>query len=141
MILIVTVGLLVLLWIVDAAFNFFPVPRVTFYQYITLILIAIVQPLVIYTTILKNYHSSSHLKEPLEIEFTHSQVKITGKSFYTEFDWGKTFKIVELKKWFIIYESNLTAVIIPKKSFSKTQEEEFRKIVTSIKKVPVLLKD
>jgi len=140
MILVVIVGLFSLTWILNGQFNFLPLPSPTFYQYITLILVAVIQPLVIYTTIRKNYHSSNHLKEPLEIEFTGSQVKIKGKSFYTELDWEKTFKIVELKNWFVIYESNLTAVIIPKKSLSKIQEEEFRKIVLSIKKVPVHLK-
>ena len=140
MILIAIAGLFSLIWILNGQFNFLPLPAPTFYQYITLIIIAVIQPFVIYTTIRKNYHSSNHLKEPLEIEFTHSQVKIKGKSFYTELDWEKTFKIIELKNWFIIYESNLTAVIIPKKSLSKMQEEEFRKIVMSIKKVPVHLK-
>ena len=140
MILIVIAGLFSLIWILNGQFKFLPLPSPTFYQYITLIIIAVIQPFVIYTTIRKNYHSSSHLKEPLEIEFTHSRVKIKGKSFYTEVDWEKTFKIIELKNWFIIYESNLTAVIIPKKSLSKIQEEEFRKIVMSIKKVPVHLK-
>jgi len=140
MILIVIAGLFSLIWILNGQFKFLPLPSPTFYQYITLIIIAVIQPFVIYTTIRKNYHSSSHLKEPLEIEFTHSRVKIKGKSFYTEVDWKKTFKIIELKNWFIIYESNLTAVIIPKKSLSKIQEEEFRKIVMSIKKVPVHLK-
>src|SRR5207253_7183381 len=108
MILVVIVGLFSLTWILNGQFNFLLLPSPTFYQYITLILVAVIQPLVIYTTIRKNYHSSNHLKEPLEIEFTGSQVKIKGKSFYTELDWEKTFKIVELKNWFVIYESNLT---------------------------------
>jgi len=40
--------------------------------------------------------------------------------------------VVELKKWFLVYQNNLSAIIIPKKSFLPNQVEEFKQLLTSI---------
>ena len=139
MIVIVCVGLAMLVWILGYQFSLLPLPRPLIYQYITLGLITIVQPLVIYSTIWNNYYSANHLRETLEIEFTKIEIKIHGKSFYTELTWEKTFRVEELNNWFLIYQNNLSAVIVQKKFFTKGQLQEFKTLVGGIKKIPVKL--
>ncbi|MBI3882879.1 MAG: phosphatase PAP2 family protein [Sphingobacteriales bacterium] len=132
MLLILFVDCLMLTWVLGYYGHFLPLPKPTYYQYFTIFLISIVQPIVIYTTIRNNYNSSNHLKEPLEIEFSDQEIKLTGDSFYTVLAWTKIFKVVELKNWFLIYQNNLSAVIIPKKSFSPDDEIEMKRLLRSI---------
>jgi hypothetical protein len=134
------VALLMIIWISGYHLHILSVPKPEIYQYITLTLITIVQPLVIFMTIKRNYNSSNHLRERLELEFTQMEIKIRGQSFYTELAWNKIFKIDEQNKWFLIYQNNLSAIIIPKKAFHGDQEEGFRKILSSIPNIPVHLK-
>jgi hypothetical protein len=140
MILLVLIDLVTFLWVISYNFELLTIPKPSYYQYLTLILITIVQPFVIFTTIRANYNSSSHLREPLEIEFTRDEVKVKGDSFYMELKWIKIFKVLELKNWYLIYQNNLSAIIIPKKSFQNDQEEKLREMVRSIAVVPCYLR-
>ena len=135
--LILLVALAMVIWILGYYLHFLPVPKPLIYQYLTLGLIAIVQPMVIYMTIKRNYNSSNHLREELEVELTDEGIKITGESFYTEIMWNKLFKIEEQKNWFLIYQNNLSAILLPKKDFHRNQEEDFKKILMNVQNVPV----
>ncbi len=138
---ILAVAAAMITWILGYYLNFLPVPKPEIYQYITLTLITVVQPTVIYWTIKRNYDSSNHLREPLEIELTPRDIKMKGESFQTKIAWEKIFKIDEQTNWFLIYLNNLSAIIIPKKDFHGTQEEEFRRILATIQDVPIHLKN
>lgn len=131
---------LILLWIIFYYLDLFNLPKPIFYQYLTLGLITVVQPIGIYFMIWRNYHSSNHLREPLEIVLTEKEIKIKGDSFYMEILWDKLFKITEEQNWFLIYQNNLSAVIIPKKSFSSKEINNFKKILSTITAIPVTLK-
>ena len=61
---IVSVAALMLLWIITSYLDVLPLPKPTYYQYSTLFLIAVAQPLVIYSTIRKSYYSGSPLIQP-----------------------------------------------------------------------------
>ncbi|HEU0137583.1 MAG TPA: YcxB family protein [Flavobacterium sp.] len=135
------VAILLLLWIVLHAVNIFNLPEPVIYQYITLALIVLVQPIVIFTTIRKNYYSSNHLRENLDFELTENKVMIRGESFYMEILWSKIHKVVEMKKWFLIYQNNLSAIIIPKKQLKQSEEDEIRIILKGLKEVPQELHD
>lgn len=135
MILLLTVDLLMIVWILGYHSGL-SLPKPVYYQYLTVLLITIVQPLVIYTTIRRNYISSSHLKQPVSIEFTSNEIRITGESFYTMLMWPKIYKVVELKRWFLIYENNLAAVIIQKKAFTPNQAEAFKTLANDVPGVP-----
>jgi len=137
---IVCVGFAMLIWILGYFLHFLPVPMPEIYQCITLLLIGVVQPIVIYLTIKRNYDSSNHLGEQLKIELTLSEIKIQGESFYTEVAWKKIFKVDEQTNWFLIYLNNLAAIIIPKKDFRGNQMEEFEKMLAMIQLVPIHLK-
>ncbi len=132
MLVIISVAFAMLAWIIIAAFSIFDIPEPTIYQYIPLALIAVVQPLVIYYTVWTNYHSGSLLKERLEIELTSMEINITGESFYMKLTWEKIYQVVEMKNWFLIYQNTLSAIILPKSSFTNDQIDEFRHLLKAI---------
>ncbi|MEO8088532.1 MAG: YcxB family protein, partial [Bacteroidota bacterium] len=140
MLLILFIDLAMMVWICGYYFSPLPLPKPTIYQFITLILISIVQPLVIYNTIWRNYKSSTHLGELLEIELTKNEIKIHGESFFLEVKWGKIFKIVEHRNWFLIYQNTLSAIVIPKNDFHGGELEDFIEILKGITNVPIHLK-
>ncbi len=137
--LLVAFAFLLLLWIVCYQCDIFNLPKPLIYQYITLVLIAIGQPLIIFITIRQNYYSSNHLMETLEMELTENEVKITGQSYYMEVKWKKLFRIEEKPNWFLLYQNNLSAIIIPKKVMTENQIEEFRQILKNVDSIPVEL--
>jgi len=132
MIVILCIDFLMLMWIVLWHLRMPDIPKIAFYQYTTVVLITFVQPAVIISSIRKNYQSSAHLKEKVEMEFTKEFLKIRGESFYTELTWTKSFKVKELNEWFLIYQNNFSAIMIPKKVFHKDSEEKFKHFIKSI---------
>jgi hypothetical protein len=139
--LILAVAVLLLLWIIFYYLHIFNLPEPVIYQYITMVLILIVQPIVIFITIWRNYYSSNHLRETLKIKISQNEISIEGESFYLEVQWEKLFKIVERRNWFLMYQNNLSAIIIPKKDMSKEEIENLRNILKSLTRVPVDLKN
>jgi len=125
------VAIVIVVWIAVYYLDLFAVAEPIIYQYITLILIVVVQPFVIFTTIRKNYYSSSHLREMLDMELTPKQIKIRGESFYMEILWTNIYKVVEKQNWFLVYQNNLSAIIIPKKDLSETETHTIREILKS----------
>ncbi len=140
MIVLLSVAFLLLLWVVGYYCHFLSLPEPSYYQFISLGLILIVQPIVIYTTIWKVYYSSNVLRETLEIEPTLTEIRLKGESFYTRIAWEKLYKIVETKNWYLIYQNSLSAIIIPKRFFHDTEEADFREILMRIPAIPIHLK-
>ncbi len=134
------VAFAMLLWILGFYFHFLSVPKPEIYQYITLSLILIVQPLVIYGLIKRNYISSNFLAEHLNIEITRNEMKIRGDSFYTELIWKNIFKIKEEKNYLLIYQNTLSAIIISKKQLTTTEWQELKSILKGIPDVAIHLK-
>lgn len=137
--LLVAFALLLLVWIVLSWLDLFNLPEPLIYQYITLILILVVQPFMIFYTIYRNYQSSNHLRETLDMRLTDTRIKIRGESFYMEILWPRIFKIVERKRWFLIYQNNLSAIIIPKRGLDESEVSEVRNILKGVEGVPLQL--
>ena len=138
---IVVVGFAMLLWILGYYFHFLPVPKPEIYQYITLGIISIGQPLAIFWLLRRNYKSSNLLSEKLEIEVTKDKVNIHGKSFYTELNWKYIFKVEEFKKYILIYQNTLSAIMISEKDLAKAEIQELKIILKSIPDVPMNFKE
>lgn len=135
MIFLIAVALLLVLWIILFHLQILNLPQPVIYQYITLLLIAVIQPTVILTTIIRNYYSSNHLRETLDMDLTDDQIKIRGESFYMEILWTKIYKVDEKKNWFLIYQNNLSAILIPKKELSSDQIKQVQEILGSVKTI------
>ena len=125
-------AILVLAWIILYQLNLFNLPEPIVYQYITLLLIMVIQPLGIFYMIRRNYNSSNYLREKLDMELTDDEVKITGETFYMEIEWLKVYKIDERKNWFLIYLNNLSAILIHKKDLSKEKISQVREILKAV---------
>lgn len=130
---------LILLWIVFYYLDIFNLPEPIIYQYITLALILVAQPTILFLIIRRNYYSSNQLQETLETEITPKEMKVRGESFYMEIKWEKLFKVVEKPNWFLLYQNSFSAVIIPKNDLTETQIKGFIEILNSIQNVPVEL--
>lgn len=130
---------IILLWIIFYHTNIISLPKPLIYQYITLGLIAIVQPILIFITIRSNYYSSNQLMETLVMELSPDIIKINGESYYMEIKWDKLFKIVEKQNWFLLYQNNLSAIIIPKKDMSETDINNLRTFLNNTIDVPLEL--
>jgi hypothetical protein len=139
MIVLLCIALLLILWISFYQLQILNLPKPLFYQYTTLSLIIIIQPIVIFLTIRRNYYSSNHLRESLEMEVTKSDFKIKGESFYLEVIWDKIFKIVEHSECFLIYQNNLSAIIILKKDLGAAQLVEIKDILKNVSEKSIRL--
>lgn len=135
MIFLVCFALLLVLWIALYHLDILNLPEPVIYQYITLLLIAVIQPTVIFITIIRNYYSSNHLRETLDMDLTKYEIKIRGESFYMEILWSKIYKIVEKENWFLIYQNNLSAILIPKRDLSPEQIKQIQEILGSVRTV------
>ena len=131
------VAFLLLLWIIFYNLDILNLPKPLIYQYITFILIAVVQPIGIFLTIRRTYYSSNQLQEASIYEINSENLKINGESYYMEIQWGKFFEIVERPKWFLLYQNSLSAIMISKKDMSSHEIDDFREILKNIKDIPV----
>jgi hypothetical protein len=123
---------LVILWIVFHWLNLLNLPKPEIYQYITLLLILVIQPLGIFYMIRRNYYSSNLLKESLQMELSDNDVKITGETFYMEILWSKVYRVDERDKWFLIYLNNLSAILISKRELSDEKIDRIRNILKAV---------
>ena len=93
-------------------------------------LIILILPFSIYRNAKKNFESTPRIQEKINYEFTNEQIKISGESFTTELTWEKTYKVLELKNWILIYQNPRVANVIPKEAFGNNLGE-FRELVRS----------
>jgi hypothetical protein len=85
-------------------------------------------PILVYYSAKKNFQTHARLQEKITYEITDDFIKITGESFKSHMTWNKTYKVLEIKDWFLFYENKLIANIIPKEFIGK-QIPELRDIV------------
>jgi hypothetical protein len=74
-------------------------------------------PLIIYRASKRNYYSNARLQEKIIYEFSDDRIYINGESFSADMDWEKIHSVEILKKWILIYQSKVTAHILPKSTF------------------------
>ncbi|MDB5127649.1 MAG: hypothetical protein JWQ85_1881 [Mucilaginibacter sp.] len=87
-----------------------------------------VLPISIYFSAKKNFTSNKRLQGEIEYEFTDDKMMVRGNSFSSELGLNETFKIEELKQWFLIYQSKQTANFISKANLSEQELIELRDI-------------
>lgn len=106
------------------------------YDIFSLIYIIVILSVLIWTPIkirkkIKNaFYTNKTLQELIIYDFSSEKIEITGETFQSEISWSTVFKITELKKWFLIYQSNNVVNLVPKKNFSQQQTIELRNLIT-----------
>ena len=130
--LVVGVGVAMAFWIIGYHMGLSFLPKPQYFQYTTLVLIMVVQPVGLVITTRKTYKTSGHLQEQVEMEFTPEQIRLRGASYSMELTWANVHKVVELPNWFMIHHNSLTAILLPKRSLQPGQEEEFERLLKAI---------
>ncbi len=97
--------------------------------------IVFVRNVIIKVTARKNFNSYQRLQEEITYELTPEKMKVTGESFYSEVDWKATFKILEIKRAFLIYGSSVVANIISKKNMTQDEIISVRMLLGELKEV------
>jgi len=87
------------------------------------IVIVTMLPFSVYRGAKRNFSPDSRLRERTVYEFTDENITINGETFQTVMDWSKTYKILELKNWILIYQNKLAANVLPKSSFGENLNE------------------
>lgn len=119
------------LLIIISIFYFFGIIEMTEFPWIPIltgIVINIVMPISVYYTSRKAYFTNARLQEKIVYEITQDLIIITGESFNSQMTWDKTYKVLELKEWFLIYHNKLSANIISKERIGN-QAQELREII------------
>lgn len=139
--LLVGVAFIILLWIICYYTEVFDLPKPLIYQYITFVLIAIVQPMGIFLIARRTFKSSNQLQETSLFEIASNLLIINGESYYMEIEWEKFFEIVEKPRWFLLYQNSLSAILISKKNMNEDEIDRFREILQNIEGVPLKLNE
>ena len=108
----------------------FPLTQLIFGLSFTLLL-----PYWIYRSAKKNYDTNSRINENITYKFDTEWIEIKGESFDAKLTWNKINKVVETKSSFVIYTTEMTVSIVPKKDMSS---EQIIELSNMIKRIPNL---
>ena len=89
-------------------------------------------PILLFFTSKKYFNSNLKLKESIVYEFNTETIKMTGESFHSEMSWSTVYKVVETKKWILIYQSKSAANLIQISDLGD-KLNEFRTLVKGTK--------
>jgi hypothetical protein len=93
---------------------------------------ALVFPLLLFIQSKQAYQSNPYLREKIHYSITKDQIITQGETFYNAISLTSLYKVKELKHWFLLYNSNQTLIIIPKKGFKSAEDQfTFRNFITS----------
>ncbi|MDB5030374.1 YcxB family protein [Mucilaginibacter sp.] len=98
------------------------------------------RPVVTYFATKKNFNTHQILREEIIYEFLPDKLLVTTSYSNSEIPWTKMYKIRELKKWFLIYQSNRTANLISKNFLTDEQILQLRSLFKSIQGIKLKLK-
>jgi len=128
----ILLGFILLLWGILSLCNiWYSYGILTYAQLFLAVFILGFLPFVFYHRAIRNYNSNERLKEIITYVFSEKQIIIRGESFHVEMDWEKTFKIEEIKNWFLIFQNINSANIIPKRCFNDESLINFRNLIHS----------
>lgn len=73
------------------------------------------------------------LQEPAQFSFDSDHCKIEGNTYLMEREWTNVKKLVERTDYFIVYFTNRSIFILPKRAFNRHQLVKLREIVLSVR--------
>jgi hypothetical protein len=73
------------------------------------------------------FKSNTQLLEPRRFSFDDNGIVMKGETFSSDYKWEGFLRVVETATGFLLFTSNVSAVILPKRIFNATQMEAFRK--------------
>jgi len=97
-----------------------------------LFLIYLFIPGVIYFQARKTFLSDKKFSQPIQWDFDIEGAASKGFGFAISFTWNSILNVTESKDAFLIYHSNRTANIIPKRDLSPLEISHFQQLIKSI---------
>ncbi len=76
----------------------------------------------LYSAVKKNYNNLPYLQHDIEYTLNENRIIVNGLNFTSENNWQHIVKIIETKKYFLLYTSNINAHYINKEFFSAEDE-------------------
>ncbi len=104
------------------------------------LMIIIGVPISLYLTSKRNFNSNYRLQEEIECELSNDNMKMRGETFNTESDLNQTYKIEELKNWFLLFQNRTIFNLIPKKGMTVEEINTARNIFRNVKNNRTILK-
>lgn len=93
----------------------------------------IVIPISIFLSTRQDLISNKFISQNIQYLFSDNHFTITGETFNMQNSWTDLNKIVEYKKWFLLYTSKTQAIIIPKDRFENiTTLKKFRDLIKNL---------
>lgn len=89
-------------------------------------------PLVLYRQAARRYSTDTRMQETIVYELDGNTLNTVGESYSIKKDISKSYKIRELKDWFLIYSNNSIATQIPKKDMTVTEISDLRELLRQV---------
>ena len=93
--------------------------------------ISVGQPIILYFTAKKNYMSNSRISETIIYEFDYEIILMYGESFNSRLTWDKIYSVTENKDCVLIWQTQQSANVLPKRDFKNEELQLFKEIVNS----------
>lgn len=82
----------------------------------------------IYWEAQSTYNAIGQFRET-NIYFSSENITIKGRVSVCELDWNDIYKILELKKWILLYQDKHSFIMVSKEDIDSTELETLRKII------------
>jgi hypothetical protein len=103
-------------------------------------LYVLLTPYLVYRAAVKSFNTHKILQEEITYEFLPDSLKVLSHYTKAELPWDKIHKVKEFKNWFLIYQSNKVANLIPKKFMTEQEVIGIREIIRNISGLKAELK-
>ena len=98
--------------------------------------IGLMIPLMLFWTTKRYYKTTKQVQEPMHYVLTATDLRVTSPTYSSYVAYDNTWKIQETSEYFLIWESQQAAHILPKRSFRNTEEiSAVRSLVASARPV------
>ncbi len=92
-------------------------------------------PVLTYFSSKSNYASQKRIGEAVTYTFDDETIRSKGESFESTFTWDKVYRISQTKQFLLLWESKVTAHIVPLKYCSAEQLNAIRTIASKYKNI------
>lgn len=89
-------------------------------------------PMLRYWNAVRIFKASKTLKNPINYTFSEEGFSYTAEGGKGETSWNNIHKVRELGAFILLYPSKYIINVIPKKSFTERQLQDFRKLVKGV---------
>ncbi len=95
-------------------------------------ILLVVMPVLTYFRIRQNFERTDHAKSDMIYTFDEEGMRVEGSDFEAVSPWRVTYKVVENRWWFLIYQNRAMANVLVKADMKKEEVEQLRELVNRV---------